>query len=73
MYGITSIKAVDVTGFSSHNVQQPINSKGRAKCTECTNCKEMICGKKKRRVSSVYEANNCNDYSKLSFASFLKR
>lgn len=73
MYGITSIRAVDLTGFSNTNARQQINAKDRVKCTECTNCKEMICGKKKRRVSSIYEANNCNDYSKLCFASFLKR
>jgi len=73
MYGITSIRAVNATAFNSPNMQQPATTKGRVKCTECTNCKEMICNKKKRRVSSIYEANNCNDYNKSSFASFLKR
>lgn len=66
------VMPINAVGFNNLNVKNPINSKGGMKCTECTNCKDMICRKKKRHVSSIFEANTCGFYNKLSFASFLK-
>lgn len=75
MYEINPVTSANIIGFNNYNFNRKeiLNNKTGVKCTDCINCKEMICSKTRKRVLSINDANRCSNYSKLSFSSFLKK